>query len=144
MGFHFHPMIYFEGWEVEYQSIVERILENFLPEEVLFLSLGTITFIKPVMQKIREMGNSSKILQMDFAQDPKGKLTYPDEIKVLLFNHMLKALSPWKEKVFMYLCMEKASIWQQTLGYAYPTNEDFERVFGRAVMSKVYPSEKLI
>ena len=136
VGFHFHPLIYFSGWEDEYSRIAAFILKNFKPQEVLFISFGTVTLIKPVIRKIRQLGNQTKILQAPLSKDPKGKYTYPDRLKIKLFSHMLQQFSSWREQVFFYLCMEKPAIWQQTFGFSYPSNEDFERAFGRQVMKK--------
>ena len=130
IAFHFHPMVYYEGCEEEYVNLASQTMRQFQPNEVLFLSFGTVTLIKPVIKKIRRLGNPTKILQMDFVPDPHGKLTYPDEIKIRLFKTLYDALEPWRDDVFMYLCMEKASIWQEVFGYVYDSNEIFEAEFG--------------
>ena len=137
VAFHFHPMVYYDGWQQEYPELAERLLALFLPEQVLFISMGSITMISPAIKKIRELGQFSKILQMEMVPDPHGKLTYPDETKIKMFKTMHRALAGWHKKVFMYLCMEKASIWRETFGFAYPTNEEFELEFGRWTMPKL-------
>jgi len=129
VAFHFHPMVYYSGWREDYTLVADRILNEFDSTEVSFISLGSVTLTKPVIKKIRELGNPTRILQMEFVADPHGKLTYPDEVKIEMFNVMLGALAPWREDVFMYLCMEKAQIWHQTFGHSYEDNESFERDF---------------
>ncbi|MDC7240206.1 MAG: DNA repair photolyase, partial [Spirochaetales bacterium] len=54
VGFHLHPMVWYQSWEEEYGELCGRLLENFSPEEVVTVSLGTLTFIKPVLKKLRE------------------------------------------------------------------------------------------
>jgi spore photoproduct lyase len=137
VAFHFHPMVYYQGWDQEYPPIASMLMDRFTPEEVLFISFGSVTLIKPVIQKIRELGHPTKILQTEFVPDPHGKLTYPDEIKIMLFKTQYETFAPWHGKVFMYLCMEKASIWENTFGYVYGSNEEFEKDFGRKTMSKL-------
>jgi len=137
VAFHFHPLVYYKGWSEDYPEIVHTLLNSFTPEEVLFVSFGSVTLIKPVIQKIRDVGNPTKILQMNFASDPHGKLTYTDEIKIIMFKRLYEAFLPWKEKVFIYLCMEKASIWQSTFGFVYQNNDEFERDFGTYTMCKI-------
>ena len=129
IGFHFHPMVFYDGWREEYGGIAARLRETFSPREVLFVSMGAVTFIKPVVREIRRRGGETKILQMDMVRDHNGKLTYPDETKIELFGHLFECLAPWHPEVFFYLCMEAAPIWERTLGWAYPTNEEFERAF---------------
>jgi len=130
VAFHFHPLVYYQGWQSDYPEIAATLMEQFAPEEVLFLSFGSVTLIKPVIQKIRTLGYPTKILQMEMVADPHGKLTYPDAIKISMFNTMIESFQPWRDRVFMYLCMEKASIWENTLGYVYQNNEEFEEDFG--------------
>lgn len=137
VAFHFHPMVYYQGWETDYPAIAAELLMQFRPEEVLFISFGSVTFIKPVIKKIRELGQLTKTLQMELVSDPHDKLTYPDEIKINMFKTIYAAIRPWREKVFMYLCMEKALIWEKTFGYVYADNEEFEREFGGQTMSKL-------
>ena len=50
---------------------------------------------------------------------------------------MYEAFEPWQGRVFMYLCMEKAAIWEQAFGFVYEDNEEFERDFGAKTMSKL-------
>ena len=141
VAFHFHPMVYYDGWENDYTGIAGALMERFVPEEVLFISFGSVTLIKPVVQKIRELGNPTKILQMRLVPDPHGKLTYPDEIKIRMFSLMHGTFRTWHKKVFFYLCMEKRSIWESSLGYAWPTNERFEQEFGKQTMRKIRNSD---
>ena len=131
VAFHFHPMVYYDGWPEGYAGVAKRIIDLFDSTEVSFVSLGSITLIKPVIKKIRDLGNPTKILQMELVPDPHGKLTYPDAVKVEMFQTMHEALAPWHEDVFMYLCMEKAQIWERALGRSYASNDEFELDFAR-------------
>jgi spore photoproduct lyase len=141
VSFHFHPMVYYRGWENEYPSVARQLMQRFQPEEVLFISFGSVTMIKPAIQKIRQLGHQTKILQMEMIPDPHGKLTYPEDIKINMFKTMYAAFKSWRERVFMYLCMEKASTWEDAFGYVYKSNEEFEKDFGRKTMGKIYPTK---
>ena len=90
------------------------------------VSLGTLTFIKPVVKKLRSRGLRSKILQMPLA-GANGKLSYPPQIKRELFKFAADALLPWRERVFFYLCMEDASLWREVLGREYESNDAFRK-----------------
>jgi spore photoproduct lyase len=129
IGFHFHPMIYYSGWRSDYAAVAARLLAEFRPSEISFVSMGAVTLIRPVEREIRKRGGQTKILQMDMVQDAHGKLTYPDAVKIELFSHLYDALDPWHGEVFFYLCMENASIWTEVFGRAYPTNRGFEDDF---------------
>lgn len=131
VAFHFHPMVYYDGWRNDYAALARQLIERFDTTEVAFVSFGSVTMTKPVIKKIRELGNPTRIHQMEFVPDPHGKLTYHDDIKVEMFTAMHEALAPWHEDVFVYLCMEKDAIWRRTFGRSYPTNDAFEGDFAR-------------
>ncbi len=137
VAFHFHPMIWYQGWKEDYCRVADEVMRKFDPHEVLFVSFGSVTLIKPVIRAVRLWGGRSKILQMPMARDPKGKVTYPDAIKISLFKALAEALSPWRDEVFFYLCMEKAKIWREVFGFVYDSNEAFERDFGLRTMSRL-------
>jgi spore photoproduct lyase len=133
VAFHFHPMIHYHGWRADYSEVARRLVDQFRPSEVAFVSMGSVTLIKPVAQEIRRRGGHTKILQMELVPDVHGKLTYPDSIKLKLFQHLYRELTPWHGEVFFYLCMEPTQIWEQTFGHSYPTNQDFADDFHRAL-----------
>jgi len=139
VSFHFHPIVYYKTWKEDYTAIARQIMQTFSPQEVLFISFGSVTFIKPVLKKIRTLGLPTKIHQMELVPDPHGKLTYPDYIKTEKFSAMYRQFSPWHGKVFFYLCMEKADIWLDSLGYVYPNNEEFEKDFLDHCYAKIIP-----
>jgi spore photoproduct lyase len=144
IAFHFHPLIYYSGWSRDYPALAENLVRRFRADEVLFLSFGSLTLIKPVIQKIRKLDIKTKILQMEMVSDPHGKWTYPDSVKIKLFSRIYQAFKPWQDRVYMYLCMEKSSIWEQTFGYVYETNDDFEQDFARKTIGTFYklPAEQ--
>ena len=136
VGFHFHPMIWYENWEEEYKEIFERLIREFDPTRVALVSLGTLTFIKPVIKKLRQRSFKSKILQMPLV-DAAGKLSYPLEMKERLFRFAYESLEPWHKKVFFYMCMEDKRLWKRVFGYEYPTNESFELDMKYSYMAKI-------
>lgn len=126
VGFHFHPMVWYEGWREDYLSVVSRLTSCFQPEEVVMVSLGTLTFIKPVLKRIRERMAIGSILQMPM-EDCAGKLSYPLWIKKELFSALYQAFpDSWKGSVFFYMCMEHVDLWQPVFGRSYDSNEQFE------------------
>ena len=141
VAFHFHPLVWYSGWKKEYSQIARRLQQEFRPQEVLFVSFGSVTLIKPVVKKIRDLGNPTKTLQMELIKDPHGKLTYPDHKKISMFRFMYESFRKWQNEVFFYLCMEKSSIWQESFGYVYPSNEAFEQDLGHQTMKKIYPNK---
>ena len=125
VGFHLHPMVWYEGWEKEYRELCSRLLEEFRADEVVTVSLGTLTFIKPVLKKLRERPIRSKILQMPL-EEASGKLSYPLSIKKELFSAVYGELEPWHNLVYFYMCMEDPELWMPVFGKAFDDNTEFE------------------
>ena len=141
VGFHFHPMIRYKNWKEEYAAVFEQLIARFDPKQVVLVSFGTLTFIKPVIQKIRRREFKSKILQMPLAE-AAGKLSYPLEMKKEMFRFAYEAFAPWHKDVFFYLCMEDHTLWKDVFGYEYPTNESFEMDMKFSYMAKITAVKK--
>ena len=137
VGFHFHPMVHYQNWEDDYRAVVERLSDTFSPDEVALISIGTLTYIKSVMKDIRKRAIPSQILKMPMI-DAAGKKSYPDEIKLAMFQHLYQSFPErWKQDVFFYLCMENAELWEPVFGFQYDSNETFEAAMKDAYLRKI-------
>jgi len=132
VGFHFHPIVEYEGYLDEYKEVYERLIREFKPSEVALVSFGTLTFIKPVIKQLRRREFRTKITQIPH-EDASGKTSYPQKTKEEMFKHAYESFTPWQKEVarenevFFYLCMEEHQMWKKTFGFQYSTNNDFER-----------------
>jgi len=136
VGFHLHPMVHYENGENEYREVIKQITERFTPEQVVTISFGTLTFIKPVIKKLRNREFKTKILQMPFV-DAEGKFSYPYEVKKQLFSTAYNAFSPWHKKVYFYMCMEDIRLWKDIFGDEYENNDEFEHDMVSSYFSKI-------
>ena len=137
VGFHIHPMFYFKGWEDEYKYVVDEITSRFSPSDILMIGIGTLTFTKAVMKRLREMGAESKVLEMELV-DAAGKYSYPLDKKEKMFRHIYSSFpKEYKDNIFFYLCMEDPSLWMKCLGREYSCDKDFEMDMKRFYLSKI-------
>ena len=136
VGFHFHPIVYYEGYEDDYKNIVKKVMSMFHPSQVAMISMGTLTFIKPAINKLRSTGLKSKVLQIPM-EDAVGKSSYTKEVKKEIFANVYDEFSSWHKDLFFYLCMEESSIWEMVLGDYYKSNTDFETALFESVSSKM-------
>ena len=104
------------------------------------ISMGTLTFIKPAIQKLRSTGLSSKVLQIPMA-DAVGKSSYTRQIKAEIFNQVYQSFNHWHDRVFFYLCMEESAVWESVFGEYYSSNTEFENALFDSVHSKMYSLE---
>lgn len=136
IGFHFHPIVQYENYLAEYEAVYKQLINTFDAKKVVLVSFGTLTFIKPVIQKIRTRNFKSKILQMPFA-DANGKFSYSLETKKEMFKHAYETFKPWHKEVYFYLCMEDESLWKEVFGYEYSSNNQMEEFMKNAYMDKI-------
>tara|TARA_B100000959_G_C14986055_1_gene625658 strand:- start:2917 stop:4245 length:1329 start_codon:yes stop_codon:yes gene_type:complete len=136
VGFHFHPVIRYEGYLEDYPKLVARLISEFAPEEIAFVSMGTLTWIKPAIKSLRLRGIQSGVLQMQM-NEAAGKMSYPMHIKEEMFTMLWHAFAPWWEKVFFYFCMEDKKLWDSVMGQCYPDNEKFEQAMLNALFEKL-------
>ena len=136
VGFHFHPIVRYDGYLEDYPKLIQRLMTEFSPEEVAFISMGTLTWIKPAIKSLRLRGIESGLLQMEM-DDAAGKMSYPMHIKKEMFGMAWEHFAPWHEKVFFYFCMEDRELWQAVRGTCYPSNEAFEEDMLNALFAKL-------
>ena len=136
VGFHFHPIVYYEGYEDDYKNIVKKVMSMFHPSQVAMISMGTLTFIKPAINKLRSTGLKSKVLQIPM-EDAVGKSSYTKEVKKEIFSNVYDEFRSWHKDLFFYLCMEESSIWEMVFGDYYNSNTDFETALFESVSSKM-------
>jgi spore photoproduct lyase len=137
VGFHFHPMMWFEGCEEAYRDLIARVTAMFRPEEVLWVSLGCVTLLKGFAQDFRLKYRHSKLLQMETETTPDGKITYAFAVRERLYRNALEALAPWRGKVFQYLCMEHKPMWDAVMGFAYASMGEFDDAFNDSAFAKL-------
>lgn len=136
VGFHFHPMVVYENYMDEYKEVFTKLLTTFDKKDVALVSFGTLTFIKPVINKLRKRNFHSKILQMPFT-DANKKFSYPYEIKKQMFSYAYECLSPWHDEVYFYMCMEDKRLWMDAFKYEYKNNDEMENAMKKAYFDKI-------
>ncbi len=136
VGFHFHPIVVYENYLEEYKVIYDRLISEFNSDEVALISMGTLTFIKPVIKKLRQRELKTKILQMPF-ETINGKLSYSIEQKKEMFKHCYDSFKPWHKDVYFYMCMEAHSLWKDVFGYEYSSNNQMEDFMINSYMDKI-------
>jgi len=120
-------MVHYRGGREDYAALFARVQALFSPDETVLVSLGTLTFIKPVLKKIRSRSFSSQILRMPL-EETAGKFSYPRQVKEDLFRFAYHSFEAWHDReVFFYLCMEDPELWEPVFGKSYASNEDFEK-----------------
>jgi spore photoproduct lyase len=118
IGLHFDPIIWFEGWRDAYRALVREVFKTLDPQGIIWISLGALRYPPSMQESLINSG-------LGFAEiipGLDGKMRYLKPVR----SRMFRAVAQWireeaGEDIFIYLCMESAQIWRDSLGWA-PTD----------------------
>lgn len=129
VSFHFDPVIYYEGFEKDYDELIELLAAHVNESDVQFISVSTFRFIPELLSSVREKFGGSMLLKGDYTKGLDGKMRYFKPLRA----HMLRSVTGsirkrWKN-AFMYFCMEHSSLWEKLMGYDPGEREELESLF---------------
>lgn len=112
IGLHFDPIIYISDWQKKYGDLIDFLFSKIKPKDVAWISLGTLRF-KPEIKKVIEgRFPNNKILDEELGIGYDNKLRYPYGIRYKIYEFLIQSLSKYSKNMFIYLCMEERSMWQ--------------------------------
>ncbi|MCD6319935.1 MAG: DNA photolyase [Candidatus Desulfofervidaceae bacterium] len=117
LGFHFDPIIYFPGWETEYQKTIALLFQHIRPENIAWISLGTFRFMPSLKSVIQRRFPQSKIIYGEFIPALDAKRRYFKPLRIHIYKKMLKWIKEYAPDVLVYLCMERPEVWQKVFGF---------------------------
>lgn len=115
VGFHFDPVIYYPGWEEGYKEIVDRVFSiKEISDKTEWISIGTLRYT-PGLKQVAEnrFSDNGIYYQGEFTADSDGKLRYPREIRIDIYEKMVKWIRERNPKSWVYLCMEPSEMWAE-------------------------------
>jgi len=123
VGFHFDPLIYYEGWEQDYQGVVRDLFRAVDPAGVCWISLGCLRFTPHLKDIVRERFPRSRIPYGEFVPGNHGKLRYFRPIRDEMYAKMRSWIGEKAPQALVYLCMENRAVWERSFGQA-PASSD--------------------
>jgi spore photoproduct lyase len=116
LGFHFDPLIHYEGWENEYREAVDKIFCAVNPNDVAWISLGSLRFTPHLRDSMRRRFPESKLAYGEFVPGHHGKLRYFRPIREEMYRKMKSWIHAAAPQVIVYLCMESRLVWERSFG----------------------------
>ncbi len=133
VAFHFDPIIYYPGWEADYQAVVEQIFTAVPPDAVAWISLGALRFMPALTAVMRQRFPASTLADQEFILGLDGKKRYFKSLRVELFSRLREWLQQAAPEVFVYLCMESPWVWEQVFGWRPRPEEVAARLDAQAI-----------
>ncbi len=132
LAFHFDPLIYFPGWEAEYQQVVAELFSTVPAAAIAWISLGTFRYLPALKNIIRARFPASRIVEEEFITALDGKQRYFKTLRAEMLSKMREWIQTQAPAVFVYLCMESPWLWRQVFGFVPSTEELAKKLDERA------------
>ncbi len=126
LAFHFDPIIFFPGWEIEYQDVIDELFSMVNPSRVVWISLGCFRYIPKLKPIIQEKFSESRIIYEEFIRGLDGKMRYLEVIREQMYSQLISRIRKHAPNVFLYFCMESPKIWQKCLGFCPANNGELQ------------------
>jgi len=107
VGFHFDPIIYYKGWERDYEALVNRIYDVIDDNKIEWISLGTLRLTSRLKRIIENRFVENTILDEEFTNSHDGKLRYPFALRTQVYKKMKEWILARSSHAPIYLCMEE-------------------------------------
>ena len=118
LAFHFDPLIYYDGWEDEYEEVVEMLEKYIKPESIIWISMGSFRYMPQLKWDIKRRFPNTEIFNGEFVSGLDGKMRYFKPIRVEMYSKLSERLSKWHNDLGIYLCMESDDVWRQSFGWS--------------------------
>ncbi len=127
IGLHFDPVLYYPGWEADYEPFVDQVFQALAPEDITTLSMGSLRFAPALKPVVRTRFPNSHLMDAELFPGPDGKMRYFKPIRVEMYAKMRSWLRRYIDDTQLYLCMESRDIWQHVFGQAPTCSAEVER-----------------
>lgn len=131
VGFHFDPLVYFEGWQDEYSESLNQIFKAIDSSRVAWISLSSLRY-KPELQEImlKRFPQSRLPLGEQFLASDR-KIRYIQPIRINMQQFMWDRLKEINSQLPVYMCMESSTAWRTINGGAPAAGEELREIFAR-------------
>ncbi len=117
VGFHFDPLVAFEGWERAYAEAIEQITDGVDRRAVAWISLGSLRLSPTLADAIRPARAApSRVLAAELVPGADGKARVWRGLRLRMYRTLGEQLRRRFTGTPLYLCMEPPAVWQRVMG----------------------------
>jgi len=119
IGAHFDPMILHDDWERGYDTLVQQMFEHVTPEQIAWISIGSLRFNPEQKQLMETHFPGSALTAAEMVTGDDNKVRYIKPKRIEMYQHLLASLKRYGgDDLFVYLCMERWDVWEKIMGYS--------------------------
>ncbi len=128
VGFHFDPIVPFDGWEEEYFKTIDAIFDSVRPDSIAWISMGVLRFVPDLRDVVTSRFGPIRYFYDSFAPGLDGKLRLSRNRRTAIYRRLAQRIRSYSADVLIYLCMESNSIWQEALGLDMRNNNQLAKL----------------
>ncbi|MBF0522796.1 MAG: hypothetical protein HQL24_07055 [Candidatus Omnitrophica bacterium] len=106
VGFHFDPIIFYDGWKKDYQNLVGEIFRRISAPKIAWISLGCLRMTPKQKEAIENRFPDNAILNGELILGFDNKLRYSERVREDIYKKMHNWIRGQSKTVLVYLCME--------------------------------------
>jgi spore photoproduct lyase len=127
IGLHFDPVLYYPGWEADYEPFVAQVFRALAPEDITYMSMGSLRFAPALKKVVQERFPNNRLMSAELFPGADGKLRYFRPLRTEMYAKMLGWMRRYMAHPPLYLCMESQDIWYKVFGTAPACNAAMEQ-----------------
>jgi len=137
IGLHFDPMIYHDGWEDGYRTLVQEVFRAVPAERVAWISIGSLRFNSEMKKKIENNYPDSRLTSAEMVLGDDSKVRYVKPLRVRMYKLLNEELNKHISQTnLVYLCMERWDVWDKVLGYHPESIGHLDYIFARSLYER--------
>lgn len=113
IAFNIDPVLYYEGWQKDYEGLFQELKYSFKPGELAWLHVGLLRYIPGLAGIARQRFPGIKIFDQEFVQGPDKKYRYPKPVRDEMYEFLYKHINDWDVKLPVYACVEQSKHWRK-------------------------------
>ena len=117
LAFHFDPIIIADGIEDEYLAVIRELFDRIDPDNIVWISLGSLRCMPPLKAIIHRRFPQSRIMYGEFISGLDNKLRYFKPLRINIYRQIISGIRKMAPQVPLYFCMESGDVWEQTMGF---------------------------
>ncbi len=134
LGFHFDPLIWYEGWQQDYQDVVDQLFSLVRPENIVWISLGALRYPAQMDRLIRTRYPRSALPLGELVPGEDGKWRYFRPLREEMFRWLYQRIKRYAPQVAVYLCMESDQVWRRSFGWSPKDSAGLARLLDQRVL----------
>lgn len=128
IGLHFDPVLYYPGWEADYEPFIEQIFSVLAPEDVTYMSMGSLRFAPSLKKVVQQRFPKNRLMLAELFPGADGKIRYFKPLRMEMYAKMAGWIRRFTADPRLYLCMEGQEVWRTAFGMAPACNAAVEQL----------------